>query len=82
MLERKAYEVNELDQKINLIMGVSCGNEGIIPCHRGCCDHTCCISDSGDDLCGGYIEHSKVTETVKGTKLYVVMCQNAVEYNL
>ncbi|HBW34072.1 hypothetical protein [Desulfosporosinus sp. BICA1-9] len=81
MLERKSYEISELYEKINLIMGVSYGSEGIIPCHR-CCDNNCCISDSGDVLCGGYMEHSEVTETVTGAKLYVVKCHNAVEFNL
>ena len=81
MLEREAYEVNELDQKIHLMMGVSCGNEGIIPCHKGCY-HNCCINDSGDVLCEGYIEHFEVTETITGNKVYIVRCQNAVDYNL
>jgi len=81
MLEREEhYEISQLySEEINLVMGVSYGSAGIIPCHRGC-DNSC-ISDSGDVLCGGYIGHTEVTVTVTGTKLYIVRCQNAVECN-
>ncbi|GAB6155451.1 hypothetical protein JCM17380_42020 [Desulfosporosinus burensis] len=81
MLAREFNEISQLDETINLVMGVSYGSEGIVPCHSGC-DNNCCISDSGDVLCGGYMEHSEVTETVTGAKLYVVKCHNTVEFNL
>lgn len=80
MLEKEC-EFNHLSEGTNLVMGVSCGSEGIIPCHGGCYND-CCISDSDGVLCEGYKEHSEVTETVTGTKVYIVSCQNEIEYNL
>ena len=80
MLERESNEISRLYTKeINLVMGVSYGRVGIIPCHRSC-DHSC-VSDSGNVLCDGYMGHTEVTVSVKGTKLYTVRCQNALESN-
>lgn len=78
MLERESYKISELySEEIYSVMGVSYGNSGIKPCYRDC--DNCCISDSGDVLCEGYMGHTEMT--VKGTKLYIVKCQNAVECN-
>ncbi|HBJ1652025.1 hypothetical protein [Clostridium botulinum] len=76
MLKIKNYDINEqYNEDFNLVVGVSYGSEGIIPCHKGC--QCSCIGSSGDNLCGGYYGHEEII--VDNTKLFIVRCNEKVK---
>jgi hypothetical protein len=57
-----------------LVVAAAYGDEGLTPCHIG--SSNCCITSSGDSICGYYMGHFDVD--MDGHKRFIVMCSSLV----